>query len=142
MALHWIIDSKQQLIDATIEGEFAAQDMRDYLAAIVGADVLRYRQLLDFSRAVAKFTPEETLDVGVQIRLSHGQSTIGPLAIVLPVQQPGSLARLFGILAIAPRPLRLFHKRETAVKWLDSLGTPIVIQRVGPPTAGASAAAT
>lgn len=121
MALHWIIDTKHRLIVATAEGAFTAQEVRAYLAMIAGANVLDYRQLLDFSRGTATFSAIETIELGALIRLQQTRSRPGPLAVVLPDQPAEPTARLLGMMAMAPRPMRLFNKREPAAKWLDEL---------------------
>lgn len=123
MALHWIIDTKRRLIVATAEGAFTAQEVRAYLATIAGANVLDYRQLLDFSQGVASFSAVETMELGALIRMQQVRSQPGPLAVVLPDQPAEPATRLLGIMAMAQRPMRLFNKRELAAKWLDEQPT-------------------
>ena len=121
MAFHWIIDSKQSLVTAIAEGRFTASDVRSFLSVIVGADALSYRQLFDFAQGIAEISPEEAMDLGARIRMHQADISVGPLAVVLPSRQSGPIARLLGILATAQRPMRIFHKREPAERWLNDL---------------------
>lgn len=132
MAFYWTIDSRQKLIVATPEGDFFAEELRNYWTVLFRAELLCYRQLLDFSGATPQVSAEEANRLGVLIRLNHSrlpERTLGPLAVVLPKVKTDPTARLLGFLAATPRLMRLFHKRELAVRWLAELdssagGTP------------------
>lgn len=123
MAFHWIIDSKQSLVTAIAEGRFTADDVRIFFSVVVGAGALSYRQLFDFAKGIAEISSEEAMDVGARIRMHQANISVGPLAVVLPSRQSGPIARLLGILATAQRPMRIFHKREPAVRWLNDIAT-------------------
>ena len=56
MAFDWVIDSRKKLITVNGEGEFTFAEVRDYLAAIAGANALTYRQLFDLSQAFSELT--------------------------------------------------------------------------------------
>lgn len=118
MALHWTIDTKRRLIVATAEGEITTREVRDYLAMVAGARVQDYRQLFDFSRASANFSPSETLELGVLIQVHQKQPSSSALAVVMPDRPAEAVARLLGIMATVQRPMRLFGKPEAALKWL------------------------
>jgi hypothetical protein len=120
----WSVDSEQRRIVATPEGEFTAEDIRNYLTAISSAKILHYQQLLDLSNATPLFSNDEVNELGVLIRLEHrqrSQPTVGPLAVVLPAQQTEPTARLLGFLSMAPKLMRLFHRRGPAIRWLVRL---------------------
>lgn len=121
MAFDWVIDSRKKLIVVSGEGEFTFAEVWDYLAAIAGANALTYRQLLDLSQAFTELTPAEAMELGVRMRMQHGQSVPGPVAVVMPRRQFDSVARLLGIMATAERPMRLFNEFEPAQQWIDSL---------------------
>ena len=120
MALHWIIDSKQERIVATAEGVFTAKEVRAYLMAAVGAQVLHFRHCLDLSEAHANISSQEALELGAHIRFQLSQTKGGPLAVVRPLDPSEPLAHMLGILAITLRPMRIFDKREVACRWLAS----------------------
>ena len=121
MAFDWVIDSRKKLIIVSGEGEFTFAEVWDYLAAIAGANALTYRQLLDLSQAFTELTPAEAMELGVRMRMQHGQSVPGPVAVVMPRRQSDSVARLLGIMATAERPMRLFNEFEAAQQWIDTL---------------------
>ncbi len=121
MAFDWVIDSRKKLITVNGEGEFTFAEVRDYLAAIAGANALTYRQLFDLSQAFSELTPAETMELGVRMRMQHSQSAAGPVAVVMPQRQSDPVARLLGIMATAQRPMRLFNEFEPARQWIDSV---------------------
>lgn len=123
MAFDWVIDSKEKQITVCAEDEFTFADVVSYLDAIAGANVLAYRQLLDFSKALTKITPGQAIELGVRMRMQNGEAMTGPVAIVLTEDQFEPLARLLGIMATADRPMRLFTQLETAKRWLASAPT-------------------
>ena len=125
MALHWVIDSRNRLVVATAEEGFTFKETLDYLRVIVGAGALDYRQLLDISQADARMSPDEAMELGVHFRTYQARSVAGPLAIIMPDRPSDLMARLLGILATAPRPMRLFASRDAAVKWLGDLAAPV-----------------
>ena len=121
MPLHWIIDSRAELVTTVAEGKIVRADVDAYIDAVVGAGALGYRKLYDGVGATVEMQAEELLELGVRFRSYHGQR-VGAVALVLTQEQRQELSRLLGVLASADRPLRLFKTRATAKRWLDSLG--------------------
>ncbi len=122
MPLHWVIDSRAELVTIVAEGPIVAADAHAYIDAVVGAGALAYRKLYDGLGGTYAMPAEELLELGARFRSYHSQR-MGPVALVLTEDQREVLSRLLGVLASADRPLRLFKTRAQARRWLDRLGT-------------------
>jgi hypothetical protein len=120
MPIYWTIDSKQQLVVVTAEGDVSRADADDYLDAIEGGGALAYRKLYDASAGNVVMNHDEMMAVAVRLRSYH-QRPVGPLAIVLSDDKAEAAARVLGILASADRPIRLFTSLVPARRWIDSL---------------------
>lgn len=132
MGLHWLIDSRTQLVVITAEGPVTRAEIDDMLDAVIGAKAVAYRKLVDARAGRFALSPIDLLAIGARVRGLHVGS-VGAAAIVLdgdmprdgePDDAPTLVARLIGILASARRPLRLFKSMAAARRWLDSLTVP------------------
>ncbi len=133
MPLHWTIDSQQQLFVAVCDGNVELDEIHRMIDVAVGCNVLGYRKMFDGTHGETRIGPLEILGIGVRIRSLEGETeSHGPLAIVLPEDKHLILSRLFGVLAAAKRPLRVFEDADRARKWLDS-----VTSRTGGPVPAA-----
>ena len=120
MPIYWTIDSKQQLVVVTSEGDVSRADADDYLDTIEGGGALAYRKLYDARAGNVVMNHDEMMAVAVRIRSYH-HHPVGPLAIVLPDDKAEVALRMLGILASADRPLKLFTSLAPARRWIDSL---------------------
>ena len=120
MPLYWTIDSRQQLVVVTAEGDVTRADADDYLDAIEGGGAVAYRKLYDGRAGNLMMTQDEMMAVAVRFRGYHHRP-VGALAIVLPHDKAEPVARMLGILASAERPLRLFTSLAPAQRWIDGL---------------------
>lgn len=120
MPLYWTIDSRQQLVVVTAEGDVTRADTDDYLDAIEGGGAVAYRKLYDGRAGNFTMNRDEMMAVAVRFRSYHHRP-VGALAIVLPHDQAEPVARVLGILASADRPLKLFTSLAPAQRWIDSL---------------------
>ena len=120
MPIYWTIDSKQQLVIVTAEGDVTHADAEEYLAAIDGCGAVAYRKLYDGRAGNFVMSHDEMMAIGAKIRSQHDRP-VGALAIVLPHDQAGPVARILGILASADRPLKLFTSVAPAQRWIDTL---------------------
>lgn len=120
MPIYWTIDSKQQLVAMTAEGDVTPADAEEYLYAIEGSGAVAYRKLYDGRAGNFVMNHDEMMAIGAKIRSQHHRP-VGALAIVLPHDQAGPLARILGILASADRPLKLFTSVAPAQRWIDNL---------------------
>jgi hypothetical protein len=117
----WTIDHDRRLLTAACEGDVSLADIEQYLDAVVVAGTMPYRKLFDGTRGDAAMTDEEMMMLGARIRAYHGQGVpMGALAIVAPTEHTHGLARLFGALAAADRPIRIFRDVRAARRWLEA----------------------
>lgn len=121
MPIYWTIDSRQQLVVGTAEGDVTCADADDYLDAVEGGGALTYRKLYDARAGNVLMDQDEMMAVAVRMRNYHDQP-VGPLAIVLTDDMAAAAARMLGILASADRPIKLFASLAPARRWIDSLG--------------------
>jgi hypothetical protein len=121
MPLHWTIDSRLQIFEATCDGNVALADVNEMLDAAVGANVLGYRKLFDGTNGDTQMSSIDMLGIGVRTRsLQAASDHHGPLAVVVPDDKYAIISRVLGILATAKRPMRVFNDVDKARKWLDS----------------------
>jgi hypothetical protein len=120
MPIYWTIDSRQQFVTVTAEGDVTRADAEDYLDAIEGGGALAYRKLYDGRGGNVAMSHDEMMAIAVRFRSYH-HLPVGALAIVLLHDQAGPVARMLGILAAAERPLKLFTSLAPARRWIDSL---------------------
>lgn len=59
MPIHWTIDSKQQLVVVTAEGDVTRADAEEYLDVVEGGGALAYRKLYDARAGTGAMTPSE-----------------------------------------------------------------------------------
>ncbi|GEP55059.1 hypothetical protein [Reyranella soli] len=120
MPIYWTIDSKQQLVVVTAEGDVTRADADDYLDAVEGGGALAYRKLYDARAGNVVMDHDEMMAVAFRIRNYHDQP-VGALAIVLADNVAELAKRMLGILATADRPIKLFTRLTPAQRWIDSL---------------------
>ncbi len=120
MPIHWMIDSRQELVVVTAEGDVTRADAEEYLDVVEGSGALAYRKLYDGRAGTLVMDHEEMMAVAARFRGYHHRR-VGALAIVLLHDQADLVARMLGVLASAERPLRLFTSPIPARRWLESL---------------------
>jgi hypothetical protein len=123
MPLQWIIDSRENLVSITAEGSIKYADVDACLNAVVGANALGYRKLVDCTAGFFAMNPEEVMGIVARVRDLH-RRPVGAIALVLPEESRETVSRLLGALAAANRPFRLFKSKAEAARWLQGLGSP------------------
>ena len=118
MPVQWTIEPDRNLVTVVAEGEATYRELVAMVDALHERDAHGYRKLYDGGRSIMRMTQDEVLLLGVYMRAEHVRSPMGPMAAILPEEDPEILARLLGMVALADRPFRLFTKRERALKWL------------------------
>ena len=116
----WTIDHDRRLLTAVCQGNVTLLDLEEYLDAVVVAGSMPYRKLFDGTRGDSTLTDEEMMLLGARIRAYHTEGVMGPLAIVVVTEHTHGLARLFGALAAADRPIRIFRDARAARRWLEA----------------------
>jgi hypothetical protein len=120
MAVKWTIDSENRMMHAVAEGDVTRREVDDLLDAMQAAGTLAYRKLFDAAKADIKMAPEDVMALGVRMRSTHVPgSSVGPLAIVVPADKEKLLERLFGMLAVPDRPMRVFNDSAQAHRWIQ-----------------------
>ena len=120
MPITWTIDHEARLLTAVAEGDVTLGDLEQYLDAVVVAGSMPYRKLFDGTRGDSAITDEEMMALGARIRAYHAMGTMGALAIVAVSEHTHGLARLFGALAAADRPIKIFRDLKAARRWIDA----------------------
>jgi hypothetical protein len=123
MPVYWTIDSKQQLVVVTAEGDVTRADAEEYLDVIEGGGALGYRKLYDGRDGNVVMNHDEMMAIAARFRSYHHRP-VGALAIVLPHDKAEPVARVLGVLASAERPMRLFINLGQARRWIDGLAAP------------------
>jgi len=118
MPLTWTIHPVEQLMVAVAEGDVTRADMERYLDAQVSGGAVTYRKIFDGSRGDTTMGPADLMALGVRIRSMH-LDNMGPLAVVVPPDKETLLGRLFGMLAVPDRPMRIFNDAARARSWLQ-----------------------
>lgn len=122
MPLHWTIDSKTELVTACAEGPLTFADVTRFVEVVVESGALTYRRLIDLSTSQLAMDASELMVLGAMVRDIHKLGPMGPLAIVVTDSMFEAMSRLLGILAIAPRPMRVFSQTEPARQWIENVG--------------------
>ena len=119
MPLHWNIIRDQHLMVVVAEGLVGREEVDRMLDDMVAEGVLGYRKLFDGTLGDTAMSPSDLLALGVRMRTLHQQGTMGPLAVIVPANKWGLIARVLGILAAAKRPMRVFQNTGRARRWLE-----------------------
>ncbi len=119
MSLAWTIDTENHLMVAVADGEVTRVDVENYLDAIIANQALTYRKLFDASKGATAMTADDLLPLGVRMRALHMSGEMGPLAVVLAPGKGKRLARTFGMLAVADRPMQVFEQVTQAYRWIE-----------------------
>lgn len=120
MPITWTIDHDRRMLTAVCQGDVTLHDLEEYLDAVVVAGSMPYRKLFDGTNGDSTMTDDEMMALGARIRAYHAVGPLGPLAIVVVTQHTHGLARLFGALAAADRPIKIFRDMRAARRWLEA----------------------
>jgi len=118
MAVKWTIDPEDRMIVVIAEGDVTRAEVDAMLDAMQSDEVLTYRRFFDGTKADTKMPAEDLIALGVRMRGMHVHGGMGPLAVVVPAEKEEILERLFGMLAAANRPMRVFNDPVPARRWI------------------------
>lgn len=107
------------MLTVVCDGRVTLREIKDYLDAVVVASTFDYCKLFDASKAESGLTDEQMIGMGARIRSYPALGTMGALASMVITDHTYGLARLFGALAAANRPIRIF--RETCAPCVNGL---------------------
>jgi hypothetical protein len=118
--INWTIDRERRTLMAVCDGIVTLGDIDDYFDAVAVAGTMSFRKIFDTSNGQSGLTEEEMMGVTARIRAYHGLGVMGALAIVFVSEHTHGLARLFGALASADRPIKIFRDLRAARRWLEA----------------------
>lgn len=118
MAVKWTIDPEDRMIVVIAEGDVTRAEVDAMLDAMQSDEVLTYRRFFDGTKADTKMPAEDLIALGVRMRGMHVHDGMGPLAVVVPADKEEILERLFGMLAAANRPMRVFNDPDQGRRWI------------------------
>lgn len=118
MPIRFTIDHKARYVEATFDGVLVLKDVEDFCDAVVAADALPYRKLIDGRTASGTYTDADVMALGARLSAYAASGRRGPLALV-PV--PGtSLEPADRVLNLGKdgRPAKAFLSIDKAREWL------------------------
>ncbi len=120
MALYWTIDSRSRLVNVLADGAVTREDVVRLLDVLDTGEHHRFRKLVNGLAAEVVLTAEEALQLAARVRERHAAMPPGPLALVVRVEMFETFRTVFGTLAAADRPFRLFDDLAKATRWIES----------------------
>ena len=116
--MKWTIDPEDRMMVVLAEGEVTRPEVDAMLDAMQADDVLTYRKMFDGAKADTRMPADDLIALGVRMRAMHAQGGMGPLALVVPPDKEELLERVFGMLAVPNRPMRVFNDSVRARRWI------------------------
>jgi len=117
MPLEWTVDLDNRAMTAVATGDVTRPEVEAFLDAIMANSALGFRKLFDASQATTSMAPEDLLALGMRMRSMHFEGPMGPLALVVPPARAEHIERMFGMIAAADRPMRIFIELTPARRW-------------------------
>ena len=82
MPIHFTIDHKARHVEAKFDGNLVLKDVEDFCDAVVGADALPYRKLIDGRTASGTYTDADVMALGARMAAYATTGQRGALALV------------------------------------------------------------
>src|SRR2546423_15028726 len=82
MPIHFKIDHKARYVEAKFDGLLVLKDVEDFCDAVVAADALPYRKLIDGRTATGTYTDTDVMAMGARLSAYADISKRGALALV------------------------------------------------------------
>ncbi|CAN5761918.1 hypothetical protein BH11PSE3_BH11PSE3_02090 [soil metagenome] len=118
MPIHFKIDHKARYVEAKFDGVLALKDVEEFCDAVVAADALPYRKLIDGRTASGVYTDSDVMALGARISAYASISKRGALALVPAPDTSLELADRFLNLGKNDRPAKAVLSIEEARIWL------------------------
>ena len=118
MPIHVTIDHKARHVEATFAGHLVLKDVEDFCDAVVGADALPYRKLIDGRTATGTYTDNDVMALGARLSAYATMGKRGALALVPAPDTSLELADRLLNLGKDGRPAKAFLSIDDARKWL------------------------
>lgn len=120
MPVTWSISREDRLVLVALDGEVQANDIQEFMSAMVTEGALSYRKLFDARYVVpgGLRLSDFKAFAGTVVAMAK-DAPVGPLAIVIGSDMDRELAAAYGK-ADAGRALAIFSDLAEAQQWLDS----------------------
>ena len=118
MPIHFTIDHKARHVEAKFDGHLVLKDVEDFCDAVVGADALPYRKLIDGRTATGTYTDADVMALGGRLSAYATLGNRGALALVPAPDTSLELADRLLNLGKEGRPAKAFLSIDAARKWL------------------------
>jgi hypothetical protein len=112
------IDHKARQVDATFDGNLVQKDVEDFCDAVVGADALPYRKLIDGRTASGTYTDADVMALGARLAAYATTGKRGALALAPAPDTSLELADRLLNLGKDGRPAKAFLSIDDARRWL------------------------
>ena len=118
MPITYTIDHKARYVEAKFDGHLALKDVEDFCDAVVAADALPYRKLIDGRTAFGTYTDADVMALGARLSAYATLSKRGALALVPAPNADLELADRILNLGKEGRPAKAFVSIDQAREWL------------------------
>jgi hypothetical protein len=108
------------MVVISVKGIVRLADMQECAAGIMTPATLSYRKLVDLSDVQPALSDHDIATLAEYVREQSGIGPMGAMAIAAGTDEAEEQARLFGLLAVADRPLKIFREIGAARAWLDA----------------------
>ncbi len=118
MPIHFTIDHEKRYVEAKFDGVLTLRDVEDFCDAVVGANGLPYRKLIDGRTASGSYTDEDVMSMGARLAAYATMSKRGALALVPAPDTSLELTDRLLNLGKDGRPAKAFLSIDDAREWL------------------------
>jgi SpoIIAA-like len=118
MPVRWEISHPQKLVHVVIDGEVTLKQMEEHFDALVVANALGYRKLVDATSARPLYDNDDVMTMGARLSAYTASFPSGPLAVVSVTSAVQAAFRRFVNISPSKRPARLFKTEAEARAWL------------------------
>lgn len=118
MPIKFTIDHKARYIEATFDGHLALKDVEAFCDAVVAANGLPYRKLIDGRTAFGTYTDADVMAMGARLSAYATIAPRGALALVPAPDTSIELADRILNLGKDERPAKAFLSIDEARRWL------------------------
>jgi hypothetical protein len=118
MPIHFTIDHKARHVEAKFDGRLVLKDVEDFCDAVVGADALPYRKLIDGRTATGTYTDADVMAMGARLSANATMGKRGALAVIPASEKYVELADRLLNLGKEGRSAKAFLSIDEARKWL------------------------
>lgn len=124
MPVRWEILHPQKLVYVVIDGEVTLKQMEEHFDALVLANALGYRKLVDATSAKPVYVLDDVMTMGARLSAYTANFPSGPLAVVSATNAVRDAFKRFVNISPSKRPAKLFKTEAEARAWLAEQSLP------------------